>query len=215
MTNVAEAPPGVVSTGGQSLPPIYRISAVEYERMTRAGVFGPEERIELIQGMLVRKMAGNPPHGSTIMKLMYLLVARFQEPWLLRMQSQLALSGDSIPEPDLAIVHGVLNQFDTVYPTPSETALVIEVSESSLRFDLGVKLALYAAAKIPEYWVVDLANGKLHVHTLPRGGKKPGYRSTVALGVADAVPLTLGGEAFGSIRVGDFLPPLPSPGVSS
>ena len=215
MTSVAEAPPGIAVAEGLSLPPIHRISAAEYERMTQAGVFEPDERIELLQGMLVRKMAGNPPHGSTIMKLMYLLVVRFQEPWLLRMQSQLALSGDSVPEPDLAVVRGALNQFDTVYPTPSHTALIIEVSESSLRIDLGVKFALYAAAKIPEYWVVDLVNGKLHVHTRPRGGKKPAYRTVQVLGVGDEVPLTLRGEAFGAIRVADFLPPVSNPGVSS
>lgn len=215
MTSLAESPPEIAVTGGLSLPPIHRISAAEYERMTRAGVFGPTERIELLQGMLVRKTPTRPMHSSVIMKLMYLLTPRFKEPWLLRMQSQLGLSDDSVPEPDLAVVRGVLDQFDGVYPAPSDTALLVEVSESSLRFDLGVKLALYAAAKIPEYWVVDLPNGKLHVHTRPRGGKRPAYRTVQVLGVGDEVPLTLRGEALGALRVGDFLPPVTNPGVSS
>ena len=217
MTSVAEAPPEIaaaaVAVVGGLVP--YRLTVAKYEEMARHGILGPGDKVELLHGMLASKMTTHTPHTFATVMLDRLLQNLCGQRWCVRSQQPVIASDDSMPEPDVSIAHGSLFDYLVRQPTAAQTALVVEVSDLTLRLDLGVKLALYAAAKIPEYWVVDLANGKLHVHTLPRGGKKPGYRSTVALGVADAVPLTLGGEAFGSIRVGDFLPPLPSPGVSS
>ncbi len=194
---------------------LYRISVALYEEMIEAEVLGPADRIELIHGVLVRKMPTNAPHSFTAFELAAIFVALVGTKWAVRSQAPVVIPDDSMPEPDVAIAVGARRDYNFVKPTAAQMALVVEVSESSLRFDLGVKLALYAAAKIPEYWVVDLANGKLHVHTLPRGGEKPGYGSVTVLGIGDEVPLTLGGEAFGAIRVGDFLTPLPIQGATS
>ena len=215
MTSLTEAPPEVAVARAATVAYAYPISVAQFEAMDRHDIFAPDEKLELIHGLITRKAPIKPPHASATTRLMYLLSRRCPDGWLVRCQLPVALSDDSLPQPDFVVAQGQFAAYDDAHPTPSQTGLVVEVSETTLAFDLGVKLALYAAAKIPEYWVVDLANGKLHVHTLPRGGKKPGYGSVSALGLDDEVPLTLRGEAFGAIRVGDFVPPLPSQGVFS
>ncbi len=213
MTSVTDARPEVARAfAGAEL---YRIPIALYEELIEAESLGPEDRIELIHGVLVRKMATNAPHSFTAFELAAIFLALVGTKWAVRSQAPVVIPDDSMPEPDVVIAVGARRDYNFVKPTAAQMALVVEVSESSLRFDLGVKLALYAAALIPEYWVVDLANGKLHVHTLPRGGEKPGYGSVAVLGTDDEVPLTLGGESFGTIRVGDFLTPVPSRGVHS
>ena len=215
MTNVAESRPEIAVARAATVAYAYPISITQFDAMDGHGLFAPDDKLELIHGLITRKAPIKPPHASATTKLMYLLLNRCPIGWLVRCQLPIAVSDDSMPQPDVGIVKGGLTDYDAAHPTAAQTALIIEVSEASLAFDLGVKLALYAAAKVPEYWVVDLVNGKLHVHTLPRGGKKPGYRSVAVLGSDETVPLTLRGEAFGAIRVGDFLPPLPSQGGSS
>lgn len=206
MTSLTEAPPEVAVARAATVAYAYPISVAQFEAMDRHDIFAPDEKLELIHGLITRKAPIKPPHASATTKLMYLLLARCPIGWLVRCQLPVTLSDDSMPQPDLTLVKGELVDYDAAHPTAHQTALIIEVSETSLAFDLGVKLALYAAAKIPEYWVVDLTGRRLHVHTLPRGGKKPGYRRTMVLEADAEVPLTLRGEAFGSIRVQEFLP---------
>ena len=213
MTSTTEARPGIARAfvGAE----LYRIPIGLYEEMIEAESLGPQDRIELVHWVLVRKMPTNAPHSFTTFELAAILFTLVGNKWAVRSRAPVFIPDDSMPEPDVAVAVGARRDYNFVKPTAAQMALVVEVSESSLAFDLGVKLALYAAAKIPEYWVADLVNGKLHVHTLPRGGETPTYRSVTVLGTEDEVPLTLRGESFGTIRVGDFLTPLLSEGVSS
>ena len=221
MTSVAEAPPETATVTSDAVAAVvgglvpYRLTVAKYEEMARLGVLGPGDKVELLHGMLASKITTHTPHTFATTTLMFILYDRCRASWCIRSQQPVIVPDDSMPEPDVSVAPGSLGDYLERHPTAAQTVLVVEVSDSSLRLDLGVKLALYAAALIPEYWVVDLPNGKLHVHTLPRGGKKPGYGSVSALGLDDEVPLTLRGESFGAIRVGDFVPPLPSQGVSS
>ena len=206
MTSVAEPPPEIAVARAATVAYAYPISVAQFEAMDRHDLFGPDEKLELIHGLITRKAPIKPPHATCTAKLMYLLVARCNSPWTLRCQLPVVLTADSRPQPDFVVARGTPDDYSDAHPTPAQIALVVEVSETTLAFDLGVKLALYAAAKIPEYWVVDLTGRRLHVHTLPRGGKKPGYRRTIVLEADAEVPLNLRGEAFGSIRVQEFLP---------
>ena len=206
MTSLTEAPPEIAVARAATAAYAYRISVDQFEAMDRHDLFGPDDKLELIHGLITRKAPIKPPHAFTTSELTILLLRLCGEGWAVRCQVPLRLTEDSAPQPDVVVAIGERRDYTAVHPTPSQTALVVEVSETTLAFDLGVKLALYAAAKIPEYWVVDLAARRLHVHTLPRGGKKPTYRRTMVLEADAEVPLTLRGEAFGSIRVTEFLP---------
>ncbi len=216
MTSVAQAPPEIAATVavvGGVVP--YRLTVAKYEEMARHGILGPGDRVELLHGLLASKMTLHTPHTFATVRLDRIFESLCGRSWCVRSQQPVIASDDSMPEPDISVSQGALDDYLERHPTAAQTALVVEVADSSLRLDLGVKLALYAAALIPEYWVVDLPGQRLHVHTLPRGGKAPGYRSVTVLGMDEEVPLTLRGEAFGAIRVGDFLPPPPSQGVTS
>ena len=222
MTSVAEAPPETVAVADVTAAALvagglvpYRLTVAKYEEMAHHGVLGPGDKVELLHGMLASKMTTHTPHTFATVRLDRILESRCGRNWCVRSQQPVLVSDDGMPEPDVSVAQGRLDDYLERHPVAAQTALVVEVTDSSLRFDLGVKLALYAAALIPEYWVVDLANDKLHVHTVPRAGENPGYRSVIVLGRGDEVPLTLGGEAFGAIRVGDFLPPANNPGVPS
>ena len=201
MTSLAEAPPLLP---GHPVP--YHFTAEQSLNMAKAAIFGHEDKLELIHGVHYHYSPRTPRDCFAMTSLMYIFLRLCCKTWVVRTQSHIVTADDSIPCPDASIVEGTIHDYCQFFPTGAQTLLAVEVADSSLRFDLGVKLALYAAAKIPEYWVVDLAARRLYVHTLPRGGKKPTYRRTMVLEADAEVPLTLRGEALGSIRVTEFLP---------
>jgi Uma2 family endonuclease len=177
-------------------PELFRpLKRVEYDRMVELGLFG-DERVELIQGVLVKMSPPYAPHASTLQKLNQLLVARLQGRLGLRIQSPLALAEDSEPEPDAAVVP--LGDYETDHPTTA--LLVVEVADSSLQKDRG-KAALYASAGIGEYWIVNLAARTIEVYTSPEGDR---YAEVRTLRVGDALrPAALPDVA---IQVAEILP---------
>lgn len=169
----------------------------EYDRMVELGLF-QDERVELLRGALVKMSPQLAPHASTTRKLTELLMLQVQGRFTLSVQSPLALSDDSEPEPAVAVVP--LGDYDSRHP---DTALlVIEVSDTTLRKDRG-KAALYASAKIGEYWIVNLGARTVEVHTSPDGERyaeirtlrdgdvlRPVMFAGVAIAVADILPRT-------------------------
>jgi Uma2 family endonuclease len=154
------------------------ITRSEYERMIELGLF-QDERVELIRGVLVKMSPQLAPHASTIRKLTHLLVARLQGRFAVSIQSPLALSNDSEPEPDVAIVP--LGDYDTRHP--STAVLVIEVSDTTLRKD-RLKAAVYASAGIGEYWIVNLGARTVEAHASPDGDR---YAETRTLRTGDVL----------------------------
>jgi Uma2 family endonuclease len=136
---------------------------VEYDKLIEVGAF-QNERIELLEGVLVPMSPIGPPHSSTVQKLTALLVPLFAARATVRIQSPIGALEVSEPEPDVAIVP--LGDYDTAHPEIVD--LVIEVAESSLAVDRGVKLRLYAACQIPEYWIVNLIDRRVEVYTDPK-----------------------------------------------
>src|SRR5262249_42881307 len=146
------------------LPSVRPLQRSEYERLIELGCFAGE-RVELLWGYIVRMNPQRAAHAATVHRLTRWLVADLDLPGkaLVRCQLPLALSVDSEPEPDLAIVPN--GEYDTEHPT---TALwIIEVAESSVDRDRRDKAALYAAAGVPEYWVVNVVRREIEVRTEP------------------------------------------------
>lgn len=201
-------PVAILPDETQSIPlsRIMRFTADEYNRLTESGFFTTANRVELLEGWLVTKMPQNELHATSLDLLEGLLTNLMLEPWTFRTQRPVALTGDNVPEPDLVIVQGPKRRFFRGHPTPKDIALIIEVSDSSLEQDQGVKRVMYARDRLPVYWIVNLVNRQIEVYTLPRGGKNPGYRRTEIYGPNDAVPLMLDGTAVGSILVKELLP---------
>ena len=148
---------------------IRRFRVEEYYRMARAGVFAEDERVELLEGRIHRMTPQGARHMRAISRLTRHIAPLLGEALSLRVQGPLTLSEDSEPEPDLAVVRAEDEASDERHP--STALLVIEVSEDSLARDRGVKAQLYARARIPEYWIVNLRRETVEVYTEPDAGE--------------------------------------------
>lgn len=137
---------------------------LEYERMVDEGFF-EDERIELLDGVIIEMTPQGTSHAGTVQRLTDRLAALLGARASLRVQLPFAASETSEPEPDLAVV--APGDYDLAHP--AQALLLIEVAESSLNKDRHVKAGIYAAACVPEYWLVDLAKGVIEVRTQPTG----------------------------------------------
>ena len=137
---------------------------VEYEALVALGAFR-DERIELLDGALVPMSPIGPPHSSAVQKLMELLLPALLGRATVRAQSPFAAHELSEPEPDIAVVP----RGDYASAHPDQAYLIIEVADSSLASDRGAKLATYALSGVPEYWIVNLPERCIEVHTAPLG----------------------------------------------
>jgi Uma2 family endonuclease len=147
---------------------VFRLPRDRYYQLADEGAF-EGRRVELIDGVVITMNSMRGPHATAVMNLTLTLAAQVQGHGALRPGIPLHLSDYSEPEPDFAIIDPKDLPDDGDHPRTA--SLVIEISESSLAFDLGLKADLYAAAKIPEYWVVDLVHQKLVAHLSPKRGK--------------------------------------------
>jgi Uma2 family endonuclease len=184
--------------------PMYRFTVEQYHRMIENGVFG-DSRVELIEGWIVQKMTHNPPHDGTVLLVQTELLKRLPAEWVLRVQSAITLS-DSEPEPDLAVAVGPARRYVRTHPRPRDLALLVEVADTILDEDRGVKQRLYARNRVHCYWIVNLNDLVVEVYTGPRGGRSPGYRERHDYGPDDSVPLTIDGQELAPIPVRDMLP---------
>jgi Uma2 family endonuclease len=179
----------------------HRWTRQEYERLVDRGLLPPGKRVELIEGVIYDMSPQNSLHAMA-----YLLAhdaLRIIYPselgFTVRGQLPLALSDDSEPEPDLAVVHGSIRDFPDGHPTTA--LLVVEVADSSLLHDRKQKIPLYARSGIPEAWLLNLVRRALEVFRDPVDGV---YQTRIILRVGDSVsPL---GRPEAVIAVSDLLP---------
>lgn len=160
-----------------------RFTREAYHRMAEAGVFGPDPRVELLDGEIMMMSPIGPMQGALVRRLMKFFVKNLPETIECSVQLPIVASDHSEPEPDIALVRRRDDDYQHEHPTPADVILLIEVSERSLKVDLGRKLQLYAAIGIAEYWVVDVAKQIVLVHREPTGTS---YKRVETLGL-DAV----------------------------
>lgn len=176
----------------------------EYERMAALGLFGPEERVELLEGEIVTMTPQRSSHSATIGLAEAVLRRVFGPTHWIRIQLPLIVDPDSEPEPDLAVVPGSPREY--VSEHPHTALLILEVADSTLEKDRAHKAPIYARAGIPEYWIVNLAERCLEVYREPvnQPGQPASYRSFRKLSPSDRVsPLA---AASVTIAVADLLP---------
>jgi Uma2 family endonuclease len=181
----------------------------EYERATEIGLFGPEERLELIEGEVICKMPMNSPHATALRRCEKHLALAFAEGYDVRGQLPIALDAHNEPEPDVAVVIGSPDDYAHAHPTPMNAVLIVEISDTTLAYDRGRKAGLYARAGIADYWIVNLMERVLEVQRqpAPMRGRPVGhsYQSVVRLDETQNVnPLA---APHISITVAALLPP--------
>lgn len=161
-----------------------RLSVDEYHRMIETGILDEDERLELLEGVIVAMSPQDEPHAWPIQRLTRILTRVLGDEYDIRVQLPLTLGRSNEPEPDLAVVRAGPR---TKGRHPRTALLVIEVADDSLRRDRTVKAALYARFKVPEYWVVNVEAQVVEVFTGPRprsgvygGVRTVGKRDTLA-----------------------------------
>ena len=141
----------------------------EYERMIESGVFRDRERIELIEGEILRMAAIGVRHWRVVNLFAEFLLPRLVGRAIVSIQSSIRLSLRSEPEPDVAVLRRPADYYLGRLPGPEDVLLLIEVADTSLAYDRRRKLPLYAAAKIPEVWLTDLDHDRACLHRNPVG----------------------------------------------
>ncbi len=183
--------------------PLYRLTVEQYEAMAEAGIFGDRGRVHLINGCLVEKMTQHPPHSVADELCGKALDRLLPAGWSTRGAKPVRIPGlASMPEPDRSVVRGSIRDYRGRHPGPDELALVVEVSDSSL--DADRKMAeIYAKARIPAYWIVNLVDGQVEVYSDPG---PDGYRSHEVLAPGHVLRVMIDGVEVGEIAVADILP---------
>ena len=178
-----------------------QFSVAEYHTMIESGVFASNNRVELLEGWVVNKMSHKPPHASSLTRVVN-RVGKFRpDNWTMRVQLPITLS-DSESEPDITLSRGNEEIYDTRHPEPGDIGVLMEVGDSSVMDDRRYKGELYAKAKIPEFWLINLVARKVEVYTKPRGGK---YQKKAEYTEKDAVPLILDGAKIAEIPVSELI----------
>ncbi len=171
------------------------LKRAEYEHLVDLGAFD-DERVELLQGVLVTMSPQGSAHAECLRRLTKILVVALADRATVQIQTPLGAGERSLPEPDVAVVP--LGNYANAHP--ESALLVIEVADSSLQRDRA-KATVYATARVAEYWIVNLHNRVVEIHTDPADDR---YRN-LATRDADS---TIAPRAFAdlSIRVADLLP---------
>lgn len=163
----------------QENPPLQsrerRFNVAEYYRMAEAGILSEDDRVELVEGVVVEMAAMGSRHAACVDRLNRVLNSLVGEKALVRVQSPIHLDDASEPEPDLALLKPREDFYSSEHPGPDDVLFAIEVSDTSAEYDTEVKLPLYARASIPETWLVNLATETIEVHSEPAPS---GYRQT-------------------------------------
>jgi Uma2 family endonuclease len=144
----------------------FKLTVENYHQMIETGIFGPDDRLELIEGELIAMVPPKPPHASIVTKLTRLLVQCTSLD--VRVQDPITLPEHSEPQPDFALV--LTKGYSNHHPYPEDIQLVIEVSDSSLAKDQKIKVPLYARYGIPEVWIVDVSGTAVECYWEPSAG---------------------------------------------
>lgn len=168
-----------MSTLMESWPRRHRITVDEYHRMAEVGLLAPDARVELIEGEIIDMAPIGKDHTSVVDQLNRLFVRAVGDEAIVRVQGSVRLDRMSEPEPDLVLLRPRDDFYRSEFATGADMLLVIEVSDSTLRYDRDIKVPLYARHGVPEAWIVDLQSDQLLVYGKLIGGEYQ-RQSTVA-----------------------------------
>lgn len=166
----------------------------EYHRMMEAEILTTEDRVELIEGQIIQMSPQQPPHAATTQRTFNYLNHLLVGIAFLRMQLPITLYPNSEPEPDIAVVRINPREYIDGHPTADDIFLLIEVADRTLNSDRTSKARIYAQAKIPEYWIVDVNVRQIYVLREP--GEETYQQETIVGEDAKLSPL-----AFPEIEV--------------
>jgi Uma2 family endonuclease len=184
----------------------YPLSLDQYRAMAEAHILTTDDRIELLEGWLVAKMTKYPRHTISKNSTRDAFMALVPAGWYVTTEDPLD-AVDSEPEPDVSIIRGTTRDYMNHYPGMADTALVVEVADTSLTRDRSRKKRIYARAGFSIYWIINLIDNQIEVYTNPAGAvAQPDYRNRQDFGPDDMIPLVIEGLEIGRIAVRELLP---------
>jgi Uma2 family endonuclease len=148
----------------ESGPQRHRITVHDYHRMAEVGVLAPDARVELIEGEIIDMAPIGKSHQSIVDQLTRSLVLAVGDDAIVRVQGSIRLSQWSEPGPDIVLLAPRPDFYRAEFAMGTDTLLVVEVSDTRLRYDRDVKVPLYAKHGVPEVWIVDVQNDALLVY---------------------------------------------------
>jgi Uma2 family endonuclease len=176
-----------------------RFTISEFEKMIRKGVFEEDERIELIDGEIVDMSPIELAHMVCVSRLNLWFTSRLGQTALVWVQNAIRMPNNTRPQPDIVLLKWRDDLYAGKHPTEKDVLLMIEVAASSLNYDRKVKGPRYAAAGIPEYWIINLPKSIVEVYSGLNQGR---YENVRTAGRGELLPLPNGLE--GSISVDDI-----------
>lgn len=146
----------------------------EYYRIAETEILDPSERVELIEGKIIRRAAKGIGHVIAGRRSRNLLEGRLGGQVLVWTQDPIRLNDYSEPEPDIALVMPPLERYRDRHPTTADVYLIIEIADTTISNDCQKKSRIYARSGIADYWVLDIVDRQLHVF---RGPTKDTYKN--------------------------------------
>jgi Uma2 family endonuclease len=201
-----------IHDSGESVPlaipveSLRQFTVEEYHKLIDDGYFAEDEAFELLEGVVVNKMTKKPDHWIAGELLRAAINALAIPGYFFHSQNPIT-TDNSEPEPDGALVRGQLRDYARGNPDPTKIPLVIEVADSSLFQDRNWKLRIYARARIPVYWIVNLIDRRVEVFSRPTGQiESPNYDDCQIVDADGELPVVIDGREVGRIKVRGILP---------
>ena len=187
--------------------PIYRLTLEQYHEMARSGTLTSDDRVELLEGLLVCKMTKLPPHTFACLQLFREMSRTLPAGFFCDRERPITLPrSQSEPEPDVVVVRGDPRDYRDRHPGPEDVAWIAEVADSSLKRDRTTKLRLYAEAGVNVYWIVNLVDRCVEVYTEPLPeATPPAYAKRRVVAATAEASVEIGGRTRGQIRIADLL----------
>jgi Uma2 family endonuclease len=161
-----------------------RFTVEEYHRMAEAGILHEDDRIELIEGEIIRLSAKGSRHSASINRCTTAFTSRLGGTTIVSVQNPVRTDEYGEPEPDLAVLRPRQDFYERETPTPRDVLLLVEVADGSIGYDRRYKLPLYTRARIPEVWIVDLNSNAIERYADPVNGA---YRTVVRVARGEAI----------------------------
>ncbi len=190
---------------GSGLVP-YRLTVRQFEKMIEAGILRAEDRVELLGGLLIKKMTTYDPHDFAVSSLAERFRELLKPAWSIREEKSVVLGRYWRPQPDISVARGPHTNYRSRAPRARDLGLLTEVADSSYAKDRGWKWDKYAGSKVPVYWIVNIPERRIEVYTSPSGrGKAAHYRECTTYEADQEVPVIIEGQELGRIKVSDIV----------
>ena len=203
MSTALEHPTVETHSEPQARPYLFTVD--DFYRMIDLELFPDDARVGLWEGQVYEKMAKTQAHAVSGSKVQIVLNRALPSGWHIGGENPIKVSDDKAPLPDLVVLRGIPDDYLDRRPEGVDVGLVVEISLASLKVDTGAKLAGYASAGVPTYWVVNLVDRVVLVYSAPVPAEGH-YASMATVKPGESFPFTLDGIAICPIAASDLLP---------